>query len=206
MHGLRDPVLPPGLSARQPDPGLERLRLPGSLAGRARAAARDQQLPGVHGTAVSRALRGRVRPRHQCRPCHDQGGRGLDHRPRVRAGLDRGAAAAHADVEEGGGGRLRAGRPRRGGPAQSRGTLGDRVREVRPHRRAAPVRDPRVQDGEARARAASGAHGGGRGHLQAWPQHRRGCAGETAHLRLRRGAARGRRRGTARSPRCRDAS
>ena len=33
LHGLRHPVLPSGLPARQPDPGLERPRLPGSLAG-----------------------------------------------------------------------------------------------------------------------------------------------------------------------------
>ena len=44
LHGLRHPVLPPGLSAREPDPRLERSRLPRSLAGGHRSAARDQQL------------------------------------------------------------------------------------------------------------------------------------------------------------------
>ena len=34
LHGLRHPVLPPGLPARQPDPRLERPRLPRPLAAR----------------------------------------------------------------------------------------------------------------------------------------------------------------------------
>ena len=62
------------------------------------------------------------------------------------------AAAAYAHVEEGGGRRIGAGRPGRGRPAQSRRPLGDGVREVGSHRRAAPLRHPRVQDGEARPR------------------------------------------------------
>ena len=48
LHGLRRAVLPRGLPARQPDPGLERPRLPRPLARRAHAAPRDQQLPRVH--------------------------------------------------------------------------------------------------------------------------------------------------------------
>ena len=48
------PVLPRGLPARQPDPGLERPRLPRRLARRDRPAARDQQLPRVHRPASAR--------------------------------------------------------------------------------------------------------------------------------------------------------
>ena len=57
LHGLRHPLLPPGLPARQHHPGLERPRLPGPLAGGDRPPARHQQLPGVHrhGSARRRA-------------------------------------------------------------------------------------------------------------------------------------------------------
>ena len=48
--------------------------------------------PGVHRPALPGAVRRLVRARHQRRPGHDQGDRGLDHRPRVRrrAGSRRG--------------------------------------------------------------------------------------------------------------------
>ena len=84
------------LPARQPDPRLERSRLPRPLAGGDRSAARDEQLPGVHRPPVPGAVRGLVRARHQQRPGDDQGGRGLDHRSRVRGGLGRAAAAGVA--------------------------------------------------------------------------------------------------------------
>ena len=58
-----------------------------------RAAARDQQLPGVHRPAVPGAVRRLVRARHQRRPGHDQGDRARDHRARVRRRLDRARAA-----------------------------------------------------------------------------------------------------------------
>ena len=94
LHGVRRAVLPQRLPARQPDPGLERPRLPRPLARGDRPAARDQQLPGVHRPAVPGAVRGRLRagdPRG--RRGHDQADRGLDHRPRVGRGLGRAAAA-----------------------------------------------------------------------------------------------------------------
>ena len=59
MHGLRRAVLQQRLSPRQPHPGLERPRLAGPLAGGHRAAARHQQLPGVHRPPVPGAVRGR---------------------------------------------------------------------------------------------------------------------------------------------------
>ncbi len=86
LHGLRHPVLPSGLPARQPDPGLERPRLPRPLAGGDRPPARDQQLPGVHRPAVPGAVRGRLRARHQRRPGDDQVDRVGDHRSRFDEG------------------------------------------------------------------------------------------------------------------------
>ena len=75
LHGLRHPLLPPGLPARQHHPRLERPRLPRPLARRDRAAARDQQLPGVDGPALPGAVRGLLRARHQRRPRDHQGRR-----------------------------------------------------------------------------------------------------------------------------------
>ena len=87
VHGLRHPVLQQRLPARQPDPGLERPGLPRPVARGDRSAARDQQLPGVHRTAVSGAVRVGVRARDQPGPGDDQADRGRDHRPGVRRGL-----------------------------------------------------------------------------------------------------------------------
>ena len=130
LHGLRHPVLPSGLPARQPDPGLERPRLPRPLAGGDRAPARDQQLPGVHRQLCPAPCEGVVRARHQRRPGHDQVDRGGDHRSRLGRGLGRAAAAGDAHGEEGGGRRLRAGRPGGGRSAEPRRPLGHGLREV----------------------------------------------------------------------------
>ena len=93
VHGLRHPVLQQRLPARQPDPRLERPRLPRPLARRHRAPARHEQLPRVHRPAVPGAVRGGVRARHQRRPGDDQAGRGRDHRPGLGRGLGHAAAA-----------------------------------------------------------------------------------------------------------------
>ena len=92
LHGLRHAVLPPGLSARQPDSRLERPGLPRLVARGDRAAAPDQQLPRVHRPAVPGAVRRVVRARHQQGPGHDQVDRAGDRRSRVRRGLDRAAS------------------------------------------------------------------------------------------------------------------
>ena len=89
LHGLRHPVLPRRLPAREPHPGVERPRLAGRLAGGDRAAARDEQLPGVHRPAVPSAVRRLLRARHQLRSGDHQAGRGVDHRPGVGRGLGR---------------------------------------------------------------------------------------------------------------------
>ena len=114
LHGVRRAVLPQRLPARQPDPGLERPRLPRPLARGDRPAARDQQLPGVHGPAVPGAVRGGVRagdPRG--RRGRDQADRGLDRQPGVGRGLDRAAAARGGDRPDGRRGRRRARGPGR---------------------------------------------------------------------------------------------
>ena len=84
LHGLRHPVLPSGLPARQSDSRLERSGLPRFVAGRDRASPSDQQLPRVHGPAVSGALRGIVRARDQQGSRHHQVDRAGDRRSRVR--------------------------------------------------------------------------------------------------------------------------
>ena len=153
LHGLRHPVLPPGLSARQPDSRLERPRLPRPVARGDRPAARDEQLPGVHRPPVSRAVRGR-------RACSAS----TTSRSTIKSieaaiierAFDEGwivprhPRAAH--WQEGGRRRLRAGGPRGGRAVEPRRPPGDRLRAGRSHRRAAALRHSRVQAGEARPR------------------------------------------------------
>ncbi len=118
-----------------------------------RAAARDQQLPGVHRPALPGAVRRIVRARHQRRSGDDQAHRAGDRRARVRRRLDRAAAAVRAHREGGRGRRLRPRRARRGRSAEPRRPHGDGLRARRSHRRAAALRHPRVQDGEAPSRS-----------------------------------------------------
>ena len=89
LHGVRRPVLPRRLPARQPDPGLERPRLPGPLARGDRPAARDEQLPRVHRADLPGAVRAGLRARDQRRPGLDQADRAGDRRARLGGGLDR---------------------------------------------------------------------------------------------------------------------
>ena len=70
-------------------------------------------------------------------------------------------AAGEADGQDGGGRRLGAGGTRLRAAAGARRARGDGVRARRPHRRAAAVRHPGLQDGEALPRPAVGADGGG---------------------------------------------
>ena len=117
-------VLPRGLPARQPDPGLERPRVPGPLARRAHEAPRHQQLPRVHGPHPPGAVRVGVRARHQRRRRDDRADRAGDRDARVRGGLDRARAARAAHRPHRGGGGLGPRGPRRGRGAQ----------QARPHR------------------------------------------------------------------------
>ena len=63
LHGVRRPVLPQRLPARESHPRLERPRLPRPLPRGARPAAPHEQLPRVHRPALPRAVRGGVRAR-----------------------------------------------------------------------------------------------------------------------------------------------
>ena len=65
LHGLRNPVLPSGLSAGQHHPGVERPGPHRQVGGGVRPAARHQQLPGVHRPALPGAVRGGLRARHR---------------------------------------------------------------------------------------------------------------------------------------------
>ena len=192
MHGLRHPVLSPGLPARQPDSGLERPGLPRSVAGGDRAAVRDEQLPRVHGPAVPGAVRGVVRAQHQRRRRHDQGDREPDHRARLGGRLGEGASAGDAHGQAHRGHRIGPRRTGRRRSAEQGGPLGHCLRARGPHRRAAPLRDPRVQDGEARARSTARAHGGGRRPLPHAGAHRRRDSVRRAAPRVRRDRPRGR--------------
>ena len=52
VHGLRHPLLPPGLPSGKPDPGLERPGVPRPVAHGHRPAARHEQLSRVHRQAL----------------------------------------------------------------------------------------------------------------------------------------------------------
>ena len=94
---------------------------------------------------------------------HHQADRGRDHRPRLRRGLGRAAAARAGDRQEGRGGGLRPGGARRRAAAHAGWAQGHGLRARGPHRRPAALRHPRVQDGEARPRPSPRADDGG-GH------------------------------------------
>ena len=194
MHGLRHPVLPQRLPARQPDPGVERPGLPLRLGGGRRPAARHQQLPRVHRPALPGAVRVRVRARHQRRTGDDQAGRGGDHRPGVGVRRRRAAAAGGAVRVLGRGGRLGTGRARRGAAADPGRAPGHRLRARRRAWRAAALRHPRVQDGKAPPGPPDRPDGGRRDPL---PVRRAGHLGGPAG-RLLRGRAGRRRAGAAR--------
>ena len=164
-----------------------------------RAAARDEQLPGVHRAAVPGPVRDRVRARHQPAAGDDQADRGHDRRPGVRrrAGWqpqppDRLTGKTVAVVGS------RARRPG-GGPAADPGRAHGRgLRAGRQDRRPAALRHPRVQDGEGRRSTAG------------WPRWRprapgSAAASPSASADHRPAAARPLRRGRARHRRDRAA-
>ena len=163
LHGLWDPVLQRRLPAGQPDPRLERPRVPGSLARRHRPSARHEQLPRVHRPAVPGAVRGGVRAGDQRRPGDDQAGRGGHHRSSVGRGLGNPADRVDTHRQTSDRDRQWPRRTRRGPTAHPCRPRRRRTRTSRPHRRVAPLRDPRVQDGKAAPRPPPRPDGGG-GH------------------------------------------
>ena len=193
LHGVRRAVLPQRLPGQQPDPGLERPRLPRPLGGCDRAAAPDEQLPGFHRALVPRAVRGGVRARDpRGRGGDDQADRARDREPRLGRGLDRPEAAGARDRPLGRGDRRR---PRRDGvraaaaPCRARG---DAVRARRGGRRARSLRRPRLQDREVDRRAARRAARGRRCRAPLRLRGRRQRAGRGA-ARVRCGRDRDRR-------------
>ena len=117
LHGLRHPVLPPGLPARQPDPRLERPGLPRPVADGDRPPPRHEQLPRVHRQALPRALRGVVRAGDQQRPGDDQADRGQ--RSSTAPGTKAGSCPQPPEGQDGQEGRRRRLRPRRASPPPS---------------------------------------------------------------------------------------
>ncbi len=186
LHGLRHSLLSSGLPAREPDPRLERPRLSRPVAHRDRPSPRHEQLPRVHRHPLPRALRGLVRPGDQQRPRDDQADRAIDRRPRLGRGLDRPQAARGEDREDRRRRRLGPRRPRRGPAARAGRARRHRLRARRPDRRPAPLRHPRLQDGEVAARPAAGADGGRGRRLPAGRQRRRRHRAEAAPRRVRR--------------------
>ena len=155
LHGVRRALLPQRLPARQPDPRLERPRLPRPLERRDRAAARDEQLPRVHRPPLPGALRGGVRARDpRGRRGDDQADRARDHRPRLGGGL--GHPEPRAAARDRPGGRRRRLRPgghgRRPAAAPGRPPR-DPVRARRGDRRPRALRRAGLQDREDGRRA-----------------------------------------------------
>ena len=122
----------------------------------------------------------------------DQADRGRDLRP----GVGRGLRAAGAGREEDGQARRRrrqrTGRAGGRAAADARRPRRHRVRARRSHRRAAALRHPRVQDGEASPRPPDRADGGGRHAVPDERERRRERPGRRPRA-VRRRRARGRR-------------
>ncbi len=203
LHGLRHPVLPDRLSGQQHHSRLERPRLSRRLEARDRRPALDEQLSRVHRPRLPSAVRGRVRAEHQRRSGRHQVDRARDRRivrgssgyvapqpPATRTGKSRRGRRLGS-----GGAGLRA-------AARARRPRRDGVREVRPHRRAAALRHPRLQDGEVAHRSAHRADDRGRRdvpHRRARRRRRRRRpVDRRAARRVRRDRARRRRRDAAR--------
>ena len=156
LHGVRRAVLPQRLPGQQPDPGLERPRLPRPLAGGDRASST--------GRTTSPTSPGRLCPA----PCEAacvleiREGEAVTIKQIELAIINRAwdegwvdAAAADArDRAVGRRDRRRAGRHGVRAAAAPRGPRGDGVRARRGRRRAGPLRRPGLQDREVDRRAA----------------------------------------------------
>ena len=116
----------------------------------AREPALDQQLPGVHRPHLPGALRGVLHAEHRRQPGDHQDDRMRDRRPRLGGRLDRAADRRRAAPASASPSSAPA-RPAWPAPSSSPAPAmpSTRVREDRPHRRPAPLRHPRLQDGEA---------------------------------------------------------
>jgi glutamate synthase (NADPH/NADH) small chain len=88
LHELRHSVLSQRLPGEQPDPGLEPPGLRRRLAGRARSAAFDQQLPRIHRPHLPRPVRGELHAEHRRPAGDDQDDRMRDRRQGLGRRLD----------------------------------------------------------------------------------------------------------------------
>src|SRR5690606_3121884 len=110
LHGLRHPVLPPGLPAGEPHPRVERPHVARALGRGDRPPACDEQLPGVHRPHLPGPVRDVLRAGHQPARGDDQEHRGLDHRRGLRARPGQAIRAVAPHRQDGRRGRLRPGR------------------------------------------------------------------------------------------------
>ena len=193
LHGLRRAVLPQRLPAGQPDPGLERPRLPRPLAGRDRASCTRRTTSPSSPAACARR---RARPRACSRSARATRSRSSRSRTRSSTAPGRRAgsspqppAARDRPLASPSSARARPAWPPRSSCAAS-GHRVVAVRARRGRRRARALRRAGLQDREAGRRAARRA-AGRRGRRAALRRRRR-------RRRHRRGAARRVRRGRAR--------
>jgi hypothetical protein len=166
-----------------------------------RAAARDEQLPRVHGDVVSGSLRGRLRTRDQLRAGHDQADRAADHRPGLAGEVDHPVSAGGANRSGGRRGRVRTGWAGCGPAAHPGGPRGGRARTSRPHRRPASLRHPGIQAGEAPAGPTTQTDAPRGHHLPGRNRGRRGLHRRPTPVPLRRDHPRQRRSRSAGSAR-----
>ena len=193
LHGLRHPVLPPGLPFGEPDSRLERPRFPGSLARGNRPPPRHEQLPRVHRHALPGPLRGVLRPGHQ-RRSRSRSSRS-SWRSSTAPGTRAGSSPSRRPVRTGKRDCRRRLRPRRFGRRAAVGESrprGHRLRASLEGWRSAPVRHPRLQDGKMAARPPDRPDAGGRRDLPTQHEHRprpvrrSSARGVRRHLPVRR--------------------
>ena len=172
LHGVRRAVLPQRLPGQQPDPGLERPRLPRPLGGGDRAAPPHEQLPRLHRPALPRAVRGGVRARDpRGRGGDDQADRARDREPGLGRGLDPSAAAGARERPFGRGDRRRAGRDGVRAAASPRGARGDACSSAT--RRAAGSSASACRTSRSRSGSSSGASSSSRPRVSSSASARR---------------------------------
>ncbi len=177
LHELRHPLLSHRMPRQQPDPRLERSRLPRTLAGSRARPAFDQQFSGVHRPHLPGSLRSRLHAQHRGGAGNDQDHRMRDRRSGLAGRLGTAGAGFGEDRQKSCRRRLRPGGPRRSPATRARRTCGPRIRETPQARRPAALRHSRLQDGKAPDRPAGAAARGGRRQFSLRNPYRRhpGC-------------------------------
>ncbi len=177
------------LPDQQPDPGVERPRLPGPVAGGARSASTGRTTsPSSPAASARRPARARARSastsrRSRSRRSSTRSSTRASTRAGSRRGRRRSAPARRSRSSAPG----RPASPRR--PAQPRRPPRHRLRARRPHRRPADVRHPEHEARQGRRRAPGRAPGGRGGHVRDGHRGRPRRPGGRAAGRVRRGRA-----------------